>query len=181
MGVFEESEVRKVIELPEGEEVAAILAIGHPAEQPQAPAPQGRRYPAARDRVKFTSPKEHRCKSVLRLSKNFVFSDNLCFGFAKHGRPKVPMRKLSPLNVSNPRYTPPVLMRLRSKRFFSCALPRLLFRRENRLYQQTESTDANLCSFCVWDMPAPVWRSQRREKRPVPNGRALLCAAVYAS
>ena len=24
------------------------------------------------------------------------FSDNLCFDFAKHGRPKVPMRKLSP-------------------------------------------------------------------------------------
>ena len=23
------------------------------------------------------------------------FSDNLCFGFAKHGRPKVPMQKLS--------------------------------------------------------------------------------------
>ena len=38
MGVFEESEVRKVIEIPEGEEVAAIIAIGHPAEQPQAPA-----------------------------------------------------------------------------------------------------------------------------------------------
>ena len=24
------------------------------------------------------------------------FSDNLCYDFAKHGRPKVPMRKLSP-------------------------------------------------------------------------------------
>jgi len=24
------------------------------------------------------------------------FSDNLCFDFAKHGRPKVPVRKLSP-------------------------------------------------------------------------------------
>ena len=24
------------------------------------------------------------------------FSDNLCFDFAKHGRPKVPIRKLSP-------------------------------------------------------------------------------------
>ena len=36
-----------------------------------------------------------------------------------------------------------------------CAGTELLFRRENRLYQQTESTDANLCSFCVWDMPAP--------------------------
>ena len=24
------------------------------------------------------------------------FSDKLCFDFAKHGRPKVPMRKLSP-------------------------------------------------------------------------------------
>ena len=33
---------------------------------------------------------------ALRLSKNYRFSDNLCFDFAKHGRPKVPMRKLSP-------------------------------------------------------------------------------------
>ena len=31
----------------------------------------------------------------MRLSKNYRFSDNLCFDFAKHGRPKVPMRKLS--------------------------------------------------------------------------------------
>ena len=31
-----------------------------------------------------------------RLSKNYRFSDNLCFDFAKHGRPKVPIRKLSP-------------------------------------------------------------------------------------
>ena len=33
---------------------------------------------------------------ALRLSKNYRFSDNLCFDFAKHGRPKVPIRKLSP-------------------------------------------------------------------------------------
>ena len=33
---------------------------------------------------------------ALRLSKNYRFSDNLCFDFAKHGRSKVPMRKLSP-------------------------------------------------------------------------------------
>ncbi|WP_418984521.1 hypothetical protein, partial [Agathobaculum sp.] len=26
----------------------------------------------------------------------YSFADNLCFDFAKHGRPKVPMRKLSP-------------------------------------------------------------------------------------
>ena len=45
-------------------------------------------------------------------------------------------------------------MRLRSKRFFMRAAARLLFRRENRLYQQTESTDANLCSFCVREISA---------------------------
>ena len=33
---------------------------------------------------------------ALRLSKNYRFSDNLCFDFAKHGRPKVPIRKLFP-------------------------------------------------------------------------------------
>ena len=32
----------------------------------------------------------------MRLSRNYRFADNLCFDFAKHGRPKVPMRKLSP-------------------------------------------------------------------------------------
>jgi len=38
----------------------------------------------------------HAVSLFLRLSKNYSFSDNLCFDFAKHGRPKVPMRKLSP-------------------------------------------------------------------------------------
>ena len=32
----------------------------------------------------------------MRLSRNYRFADNLCFDFAKHGRPKVPIRKLSP-------------------------------------------------------------------------------------
>ena len=36
----------------------------------------------------FVSPRE----TVEKLR----FSDNLCFDFAKHGRPKVPIRKLSP-------------------------------------------------------------------------------------
>ena len=31
-----------------------------------------------------------------RLFGKRSFSDNLCFDFAKHGRPKVPVRKLSP-------------------------------------------------------------------------------------
>ena len=35
---------------------------------------------------------ERRSFSVEKLR----FSDNLCFDFAKHGRPKVPIRKLSP-------------------------------------------------------------------------------------
>jgi len=40
--------------------------------------------------------RNHAVSLFLRLSKNHSFSDNLCFDFAKHGRPKVPMRKLSP-------------------------------------------------------------------------------------
>ena len=40
--------------------------------------------------------RKHTVLLFLRLSKNYSFSDNLCFDFAKHGRPKVPMRKLSP-------------------------------------------------------------------------------------
>ena len=35
---------------------------------------------------------KHPAETVEKLR----FSDNLCFDFAKHGRPKVPMRKLSP-------------------------------------------------------------------------------------
>lgn len=38
MGIFDEAEVRKVIDIPEGEEVAAIIAIGHPTGESQAPA-----------------------------------------------------------------------------------------------------------------------------------------------
>ena len=33
---------------------------------------------------------------MLKTVEKLRFSDNLCFDFAKHGRPKVPMRKLSP-------------------------------------------------------------------------------------
>ena len=32
---------------------------------------------------------------ILSLSRNYGSADNLCFDFAKHGRPKVPIRKLS--------------------------------------------------------------------------------------
>ena len=36
-------------------------------------------------------------KTRLRMNRNQVcLSDNLCFDFAKHGRLKVPIRKLSP-------------------------------------------------------------------------------------
>ena len=38
MGVFDEAEVKKVVDIPEGEEVAALIVLGHPAEEPQAPA-----------------------------------------------------------------------------------------------------------------------------------------------
>ena len=44
---------------------------------------------------------------ALRLSKNYRFSDNLCFDFAKHGRPKVPIRKLSPFqSIKNEVHAP---------------------------------------------------------------------------
>ena len=38
MGGFDEAEVQKVVDIPEGEEVAALIVLGHPAEEPQAPA-----------------------------------------------------------------------------------------------------------------------------------------------
>ena len=51
---------------------------------------------------------------------------------------KFPYGNFLPLKVWKPRYTPPVFMRLRSKRFWMRAAARLLFWRENRLYRQTE-------------------------------------------
>ena len=37
MGVFDPAEVAKVVAVPEGQQVAALIAVGHPAEDPQAP------------------------------------------------------------------------------------------------------------------------------------------------
>ena len=37
-----------------------------------------------------------RHRRALETVEKLRFSDNLCFDFAKHGRSKVPMRKLSP-------------------------------------------------------------------------------------
>ena len=37
MGIFDENKVRSVLELPEEQSVAALIAIGHPAEQPVCP------------------------------------------------------------------------------------------------------------------------------------------------
>ena len=38
MGIYDPAEVAKVVEIPEGQEVAALIALGHPAQDPQAPA-----------------------------------------------------------------------------------------------------------------------------------------------
>ena len=38
MGLSDPAEVAKVVEIPEGQEVAALIALGHPAQDPQAPA-----------------------------------------------------------------------------------------------------------------------------------------------
>ena len=37
MGIFEESKVKEIIEVPENQEVMALVAIGYPDEEPQAP------------------------------------------------------------------------------------------------------------------------------------------------
>ena len=37
MGIFDPAEVAKVVDIPEGQQVAALIALGHPAEEPQAP------------------------------------------------------------------------------------------------------------------------------------------------
>ena len=38
MGVFDGEKVAQVVDIPEGQQVAALIALGHPAEEPQAPA-----------------------------------------------------------------------------------------------------------------------------------------------
>ncbi|WP_330427933.1 nitroreductase family protein [Butyricicoccus sp. OF10-2] len=35
MGIYDPAEVAKVVEIPEGQEVAALIALGHPAQDPQ--------------------------------------------------------------------------------------------------------------------------------------------------
>lgn len=37
LGVFDEEKLSEVITIPEGQQIAALIAIGHPAEQPEAP------------------------------------------------------------------------------------------------------------------------------------------------
>ena len=37
MGLFDEAEAAKVLNLPEGRELAALIPIGYPAETPNAP------------------------------------------------------------------------------------------------------------------------------------------------
>lgn len=37
MGIFDENKVSEVISIPEGQQVAALIAVGYPAEEPKAP------------------------------------------------------------------------------------------------------------------------------------------------
>lgn len=37
MGIYDEKKVAEVLEIPEGQQVAALLALGHPAEEPMIP------------------------------------------------------------------------------------------------------------------------------------------------
>lgn len=37
MGIFDEAKIAEVIDIPEGQQVAALIAIGHPAIEPEVP------------------------------------------------------------------------------------------------------------------------------------------------
>lgn len=37
MGIYDEDKVKQVVDVPEGQEIAALIAIGHPAEEPICP------------------------------------------------------------------------------------------------------------------------------------------------
>ncbi len=38
MGIFDEAKIAEAISLPEGQKIGAVVALGYPAEEPQAPA-----------------------------------------------------------------------------------------------------------------------------------------------
>ena len=38
MGIFDEKKIGEIIELPQGQQIAALIAIGYPDEKPKAPA-----------------------------------------------------------------------------------------------------------------------------------------------
>lgn len=38
MGIFDEDAVAKAVSLPEGQKIGAVIALGYPADEPQAPA-----------------------------------------------------------------------------------------------------------------------------------------------
>ena len=37
MGIFDEDKIRKAVDVPEGQSVMGLIALGYPAEQPEAP------------------------------------------------------------------------------------------------------------------------------------------------
>ena len=37
MGIFDETKIAEVIDVPEGQQVAALIAIGYPVFEPEAP------------------------------------------------------------------------------------------------------------------------------------------------
>ena len=78
---------------------------------------------------------------ALRLSKNFVFPTICVLTLQNTDVRKFPYGNFLPFKVSKPRYTPPVLMRLHSKRYSMRAAARQCLYRENGLYRQTESAD----------------------------------------
>ena len=74
------------------------------------------------------------------VEKLTFFRQSVIFDFAKHGRPKVPMRKLSLLYKYKNRDTcSPVFMILRSKIYFMRAPARQRKHRIKELYRQTEA------------------------------------------
>ena len=114
----------------------------------------------------------------LRLSKNFVFPTICVLTLQNTDVRKFPCGNFLPLKVSKPRYTPPVLMRLRSKRFFMRAAARLLFCVKLNFLDGLRAQTFCLRSFLMRSIqPSPA---QNAGAFHIPRVRASKYCAGYA-
>ena len=73
------------------------------------------------------------------LSKNYHFSDSLCFDFAKHERPKVPIRKLSSSWSTKTEVHAPGFRAFAWQTLLNARCRAAAVLRKNKLYRQTET------------------------------------------